>query len=256
MCKFLVLIVSVSSFLYSNEYNQMLLDAVNNNDIKQAVEALSNGADANVKDSELGATALFNAITKNDLEMIKLLLGKGANVNVENKYQRAPLHEAILIGDPELVRILLADPQIIVTKNSIGLAQTKCDTYKRQLRTNQRKINFYLGKLNSYTEKINKAQKIMVEESKGKILSERDQKYTLNFNRFKFKVDTYKTLIKQNELCTKKIEQKKNDIYKIGRMLINHLGLYSAQSVISRNGINWIHNLPPELTHTIAAFIN
>lgn len=52
----------------------------------------------------------------------------------------------------------------------------------------------------------------------------------------------------------KEIKKRQAKLAEIGKMLIRHIGLVTSQSGISKKGISWVHNLPPELAKYIATF--
>jgi ankyrin repeat protein len=57
-------------------------------------------------------TPLKYCISHQQLEMIKLLLQYGANINAEDNEGITPLHQAIIAGDLEILRFLLAQPTL------------------------------------------------------------------------------------------------------------------------------------------------
>lgn len=74
---------------------------------KPAVESfLSGGIDIEIRDEELGATALYLASEKGQKEIVEVLLAHGAKVNTLTATQRrTPLHDA---ATPEIAKLLIA----------------------------------------------------------------------------------------------------------------------------------------------------
>lgn len=88
------------------EYEGELAAAVSRDDIEQARQLISAGANVNRKESN-GKTALFAAVENSNLEMIELLLNSGAKVNVRSKEKETALMQIDDDAPPELIRLLV-----------------------------------------------------------------------------------------------------------------------------------------------------
>lgn len=95
-----------------NEWDQQLLDAVASNNLPRVKVALENGARWNVK-YEKDGTPLQLALQKGHKEIAKELLEAGADPNFKTTgdwgiYNPPALHQALLVNDAEMVKLLLA----------------------------------------------------------------------------------------------------------------------------------------------------
>lgn len=69
-------------------------------------EAIASGEDIN-KYLTSGATFLHQAILAGDVDAVRLLLEAGADPSVQDKTSNPPLHLACMHGHPAIVRLLL-----------------------------------------------------------------------------------------------------------------------------------------------------
>jgi ankyrin repeat protein len=84
-----------------------IFDAIENNDINKVEEFLNNGVNIDIKDVN-GYTPLHNAIIKGNIEIVKLLLDKGAHINArDNHFNETPLFIAAKTGKQKIVELLL-----------------------------------------------------------------------------------------------------------------------------------------------------
>jgi ankyrin repeat protein len=100
------------------------MDAVGNNDIKEARRLLNIGIDPNTPDA-FGYRPLDGAMTS---EMVYLLNRYGAQINQPNKFSDTPLHTAVYNCFPEVVEALLeigADPSIENQNNDTPLSMAR-----------------------------------------------------------------------------------------------------------------------------------
>ena len=67
-----------------------------------------------------GQTALFQAIRKYDLDAFEWLLAKGADVNAQDRWERTPLHIAVMEGRADIVERLIREGAEVNTKNYKG----------------------------------------------------------------------------------------------------------------------------------------
>lgn len=211
MNKFLITIVSIfciSSLAHGRGLNAMLIEAVKNHDMEDVIAFLNDSEEdktiALTVARELGFSdndilILASGLGRAETVINLLDLDKGINANEKGNFKYNPLNEAIFNVRPEIVRILLSHPGIIVDKSNLILAEEKFLDIKK-----------------------------LIEDA-----------------------------IAQNKINNaKKYEIEKDKIRQIGRMLINHLGLYTGQSRISKEGVIGVHGLPAELVTYIASLGN
>ena len=67
-----------------------------------------------------GQTALFQAIGRYDLEAFEWLLAKGADVNARDRWERTPLHIAVMEGRADMVERLIREGADVNAKNYKG----------------------------------------------------------------------------------------------------------------------------------------
>jgi ankyrin repeat protein len=92
---------------------------------------LSHGADPNIA-NKAGQTALHQAVVRGDQEIVKLLLNtSGININQQDaSHGMTALHLAVLFGHQEIIQLLLAHGANMAVKTTEGktaveLASTK-----------------------------------------------------------------------------------------------------------------------------------
>lgn len=84
-----------------------LLDAVRNNDTRQAIVELSSPeTDVNMRMAD-GTTPLHWAVYHGNLDLVEELVDAGADVNARNEYGSSPMSEAGVRADAEILRMLL-----------------------------------------------------------------------------------------------------------------------------------------------------
>ena len=92
-----------SSFSFSHDKDQALIEAVRKGDFKQVQELLDKGADVDAK-----TDALMRAFLSGRAEVAKLLLEKGAQFDAKGQNALTALCTAAIHGDLEMVKLLLA----------------------------------------------------------------------------------------------------------------------------------------------------
>ena len=97
--------------------NKALLNAAKKDDIEAAKQAVTDGADVNVKDYQ-GRTALNVAVFYHYKDIAKLLIGKGADVNA-NGDGGTPLHLAAMFGHKEIAKLLIEKGADVNVKSKI-----------------------------------------------------------------------------------------------------------------------------------------
>lgn len=104
------------------EKDNMLHDAIENQDIDGVRAALKSGADVNSVDDMLQTNALSWAIMKKNKDIVAALMEDARlDVNAVNKLGTAPLMVAARLGQSEIVDMLLAHPDIdINVKGAYG----------------------------------------------------------------------------------------------------------------------------------------
>lgn len=65
--------------------------------------------------------------------LVGLLVSNGVNVNAVNKLGYTPLYEAIKSIKPDVVKILLSDPKIIVNEENLEFAKEQHIAYNKKL---------------------------------------------------------------------------------------------------------------------------
>ncbi|EAY18642.1 hypothetical protein TVAG_062470 [Trichomonas vaginalis G3] len=87
---------------------EMIRISYHRNKVEMMQAALEAGASPNIRNEE-GFTLLHQAVLNGDAEMVKLLLKYGANQNKLNKStMRMPIDDAVRLKNPEIVQILIA----------------------------------------------------------------------------------------------------------------------------------------------------
>lgn len=109
--------------------NVELFGAADTGDIAKAKQAISTGADVNIKNAE-DLTALHMAATWNDVlkdraqsgkfEIAKLLIRKGADVNAKDHMGSTPMHWAAEQQNFEFVRLLTENGARVDSKDKFG----------------------------------------------------------------------------------------------------------------------------------------
>ncbi|MFC7431752.1 MULTISPECIES: ankyrin repeat domain-containing protein [unclassified Agrococcus] len=110
-----------------------LMEAVIGGHLEVASALIDRGADLEAACTARGRTALGYAVGGRAIEMARLLLRRGADVDhvpEDSFLERTPLHEAALIGDVEMVRVLMAagaDPGRVDRRgdNALSLARPR-----------------------------------------------------------------------------------------------------------------------------------
>jgi hypothetical protein len=107
-----------------------LFSAVEYNDIDEVEKALEAGADVTIKIN--GDTPLHAAVRVNSPRIIRLLLEYGADSNVKNEDGDTPLHAAVRVESPRIITLLLEYGADRNVKNDDGesaldLADKVCD---------------------------------------------------------------------------------------------------------------------------------
>jgi ankyrin repeat protein len=92
----------------SNQFDEILLQAVKNEKPQIVEYLLKNGADINYT-NKTKDTPLHIAIYNSNFENMKILLAYGADIESKNNYKETPLHATINhnLDDPQFVQILL-----------------------------------------------------------------------------------------------------------------------------------------------------
>ena len=97
-----------------------LMSAVTNNDI-EGVKFFSKGGPLIINQKNLGgATALHIACRESNTEAVKILLENGANVNIADNEGWTPLMRASLVGNAQIVEMLIVKNAKADAFNSIG----------------------------------------------------------------------------------------------------------------------------------------
>jgi len=193
--KIFIVIFCIYSLTQGRGIKDMLIEVAKTGDIEPVI-AILNDASNEDKDNVL-IIAQEPSVDFSDDDILIFASGLGlqdtvkkllneVNVNSRGNFlNNTPLQEAIINIRPEIVKILLSHPGIIIDKSDLELAKKKF---------------------------------LELDKNKGS-------------------------------------EIEKKEIRQIGRMLINHLGLYTGQSRISKEGIT-VQDFPPELAKYIASFGN
>ncbi len=121
----------------SQKYNSQLLTHAKSGDLKKVQEAIENGADINIIDTD-GNTALMRAITYylemfDHKEIIKYLVDNRADVNIRNLRGWTALMTASENGLIDIVQLLInngADPNISMVLGRSNFTAVKLAKYK------------------------------------------------------------------------------------------------------------------------------
>jgi ankyrin repeat protein len=90
-----------------SETSQALLSAVERSDVQRASNAISAGARLDATNSH-GLTALHQAVLTGQVDMVRLLLDRGANADIRGNHGWTPLHIAADLDRIEIASLLLA----------------------------------------------------------------------------------------------------------------------------------------------------
>jgi len=102
------------------DFDEVLLLAAYNKDLKMVQWAINMGANVNAQDSE-ERTALIRACDYiGSTEIAKILIENGAELNIKGKYSDTPLGYAAMYGHLELVRLLLDSGADVNMKGGYG----------------------------------------------------------------------------------------------------------------------------------------
>ncbi|HOF86573.1 MAG TPA: ankyrin repeat domain-containing protein, partial [Armatimonadota bacterium] len=101
---------------------RVIFDAVDNGALPEVEAALAGRKDALVARDRDGATPLHVAVRAGHYAVAAMLLLRGAEVNALDARERAPLHDAVALERPDLVR-LLVDGGADIRANHLDLAQ-------------------------------------------------------------------------------------------------------------------------------------
>jgi ankyrin repeat protein len=107
-------------YVKHTQAGDLLFDAVDRNNIQEAKQALSEGADINISDERL-ETPLAIASVSGEANMVELLLNRGATPNVADDEDYTPLMYACQISDDKIARLLLRHGANVAAKNVHGL---------------------------------------------------------------------------------------------------------------------------------------
>src|SRR5690606_6656821 len=98
-----------------------LADLVRVGERSRALDAIANGVDVNVAEiSGNGTTALHWAAYQQDVELVEALLEAGAQPDVYNIFGASPMMEAAVVGNAEIIRLLLAAGADVESSNPEG----------------------------------------------------------------------------------------------------------------------------------------
>lgn len=159
---------------------------------------------------------LHKAIENNQQELTKFII-RFHNPNVNSTIaDKTPLQRAIQNLNPALIKILLTQSNIIINHDNLLCVKERFDCLTREYRE---------LKLGQYPQ------------------LEIDGHGNDGF------LDFFQSI-------KSRVISGIGNSKKIGKMLINHLGLYTDQSRISKQGIIGLYGLPPELAVYIATFIH
>ena len=89
-------------------------------DVAAMKQALTDGADPNIKDPQSGNTLLTVAALMGHTEIVTLLLENGADVNARNRDDGTALHIAAFFGRAETVKLLLEEGANTTLRNNMG----------------------------------------------------------------------------------------------------------------------------------------
>lgn len=229
-----LILILLSSLAYGMNPNDQLMNASEKGNIPEITEALALKANINYA-GNYGVTPLMKAVYTNP-DAVKFLIDKGANINAKSTLGDALLH-AIWYKNDEIVKILLSTPGILVKEEHLDAA----------IKAEAPEI---VKALLSFPDII--VKKKQLEWAKQLYLqSKRDMEM---FKRELESTSSKKPNINKLKAMIEIEEQSISKLAQIGRMLINHLGFYTGQSRISKEGIVGAHNLPPEIATYIATF--
>jgi ankyrin repeat protein len=103
------------------------------NDIEVLEFLLEHGSDANIDNvTAEGLTALHLACNRGQLDAVKLLMQHNADVNKENGKYRTPFHQAVAVGNLDIVKYLYENYDIQWTSTKEGLSSYSLAIVKQQ----------------------------------------------------------------------------------------------------------------------------
>ena len=101
------------------DLQKQLITAITKNNLSTVKNAVTNGANLNIKDS-FGFTPLHIAVQLKNLEIVKYLVDQKANVNSKDNSGNTSLHTAIRSGSLEIVKYLVDQKANINSKDNSG----------------------------------------------------------------------------------------------------------------------------------------
>lgn len=99
---------------------QLLSKAAFAGDVDAMKQALTDGADPNIKDPQSGSTLLANAALMGHTKVVALLLENGADINARSRDGGTALHAAAFLGRTEAVKLLLEKGADTTLRNNMG----------------------------------------------------------------------------------------------------------------------------------------
>ena len=108
--------------------NNVLIEAVKNNDFESTKILVNAGADVNISNQQIGSTPLRVASYNGFFEIVKYLVENGADVNASSDKGWAPIHVASRRNQLEIVKYLVENGADVNAKTNDGetpLSQSK-----------------------------------------------------------------------------------------------------------------------------------
>lgn len=152
-----ILLLSCFGFLHAqsdsdDDGKTALYRAVDNEDIKEALRLINNGADINepnplgdMRWTYAGATPIYAAVDNEDIKMTEFLLKNGARVDISTVHEGTVLHAAARRGNTRIYQLLLdagCDINAVYTDKTAYRQEGSTGTALHLL-TDQTLYNFY-----------------------------------------------------------------------------------------------------------------
>jgi len=132
MKKLLIIFAILMTLISCNDKENIILDAIYNNNINKLSELIENGLDVNYRiKNRFNNTLLIESIISKNLNVTQFLLEHGANINMENGFNDTPLLIASNSRNLEMLNLLFKYPiDLEKQENTDSLPNAVSNNYK------------------------------------------------------------------------------------------------------------------------------